>query len=570
MLTGEENTTMDNQFEKLSNWLDKLFENELLDMAGVIFGKLRTKLPSPLNSTILLAAAQTLDKLDEIEKYCLVHFPDRFVTEPKVIIEPETPFKSTGQIPFTNRVDELWQLLSYKSPPYVLIDAPPGYGKSEFLRELEKQFAAKNWVVAKVAVHETNTLQDVINFLQQDLKIEALEEDENLPPTLYFAGALKRKWQSLVQLAPLSAPPVKSGIVLIFDFQGRPSTVVLKDIFEQLIPDCKESLHTLNYFNEKQSVFRVILAGRYLAARPEVKQITSIPLTIQRLSPFDYDVIQATVREYLLDHNEVSIIQIAAHLMHLTGGHPGLIAQILKMYAQKGVEPDKFMRLFGETIWENQVRPVVEEVRNGIDDTNGLREVLDYLSIFRYSDPSVLRDLINVRHLNQFRDEYTLADELTLTYLLSRKGRFLQDAIARRLLVIRMRYERPDEFPALCEAARSLCAKRLKEPNVQKPEVWIIEYLFQSLQKHANEINGQENRQALYRQIMEHDILEILNLFINGQKIASNSLPEEKDVLDDVLSQDWEFQFTVNYFMREKEYDNKPFKDLQQKIMNFF
>ena len=38
------------------------------------------------------------------------------------------------------------------------------------------------------------------------------------------------------------------------------------------------------------------------------------------------------------------------------------------------------------------------------------------------------------------------------------------------------------------------------------------------------------------------------------------------EVLIETLRNDWEFQFTVNYYLREAEYTDKPFKELDRRI----
>jgi hypothetical protein len=325
----------------------------------------------------------------------------------------------------------------------------------------------------------------------------------------------------------------------------------------------------LEFFADRHNRFRVILAGRYLAGRREIEN-SPLRINVRQLSPFDYNVIWNSTRGYLADHAIENINHIAAHLLYLTGGHPGCIAQILKKYRQESLPLKHFVKRFDKDVWDDIVHVVVKDIHLGIPKTpRELGAILDRLSIFRYLDPFILRRMIEEGEI-QHSDEYVLADELTSTYLLNRKGRLLRDDITRRLLAIRLWREEAKKFAAHCQQARNMCAEHLDVPDLYEPELWIIEFLFQSLQQYASTIQDPKQRQRIRQEFLEQDVPEILQRFVEARKLSPRNIPWEQDALGQKLAQDWEFRFTVNYYLRQDQYDEEPYNELRQKINDFF
>jgi hypothetical protein len=197
-----------------------------------------------------------------------------------------------------------------------------------------------------------------------------------------------------------------------------------------------------------------------------------------------------------------------------------------------------------------------------------LRRIFDDLSIFRYLDYSVIRRLLDEAVYPEHESEFDLADELTGTYLMDWKGRLLCDDITRRLLVIRLLREiGPRSFAKHCQRAREICKSRLQELNAQTPERWAIEYLFQSLQQHTEDIQVRQKREEIHQGFFEQTVPEALQLLTS---VDSRHAREEQNALKRALEADWEFHFTVNYFLRQDEYNDEPSEKLQQEIAGFF
>jgi hypothetical protein len=161
---------------------------------------------------------------------------------------------------------------------------------------------------------------------------------------------------------------------------------------------------------------------------------------------------------------------------------------------------------------------------------------------------------------------------LTNTYLFSRKVRLLRDDITRRLLVMRLKKrESHKKWSERCRIAQAICAERLRELATQMPEFWAIEYLFQSLQQHAKDIDDlAKERVGICHTFFEEHVPEALQLLLDSGR--SLRIKEEKQALKEALAakENWEFRFTVNYYLREDQYSDEPFVELQRRIDAYF
>ena len=240
------------------------------------------------------------------------------------------------------------------------------------------------------------------------------------------------------------------------------------------------------------------------------------------------------------------------------------MAHVLELYQERGYPPDEFFRYSSEEIWENIVWPEADAVHNDI--RRGLRRIFGDLSIFRCLDYNVLQRLLEEARFPEYESEFDLADELTFTYLMDWKGRLLRDDITRRLLAIRLLREiGPQSFTGHCQRAQAICVERLHDSSAQMPEMWTIEFLFQSLQQHAEDIQGRQKRMEIRQAFLGVAVPQALQLLVDGRKAR-----EEQHALKRALDADWEFQFTVNYFLHEDEYNDEPYKELSQRIDDFF
>ncbi len=473
---------------------------------------------------------------------------------------PEPKPAPPPHVPFINREDELKQILSSFAPPYHLVDAPAGYGKTALLKELRRRFGEQNWISVYVSVQKHRSLPDVAQALAAQLGISlTLDPDARRLGLNLGRAIVQHQGDYFVQEGVDS----RRGVILFIDVDKRPWTSLLPTIDALLvdfIPGVEYSLRGLDFFKRSHNPFRVVFAGRYLAGK--TPSTSPLPLTILKLTPFNYEVVRNSARAYLSDQRGVG--QLAAHLMHYTAGHPGCMARVLELYQERGYPPDEFFRYSAEEIWESIVWQEADAVHNDI--RRELRRIFDDLSIFRCLDYAVLQRLLDEAVFPEHESEFDLADELTGTYLMDWKGRLLRDDITRRLLAMRLLQEiGPRSFAVHCQRAQAICVERLQDSSAQMPEMWTIEFLFQSLQQHAEDIKDRQKRMEIRQAFLGQALLQALQLLVDGRKAR-----EERYALKRALEADWEFQFTVNYFLREDEYNDEPHEELSQRIDDFF
>ena len=104
----------------------------------------------------------------------------------------------------------------------------------------------------------------------------------------------------------------------------------------------------------------------------------------------------------------------------------------------------------------------------------------------------------------------------------------------------------------------------LQRLKTQAQEVWAIEYLYQILQEHTGVILNPEQRVSL-RARFDNEITNALQWLIDRRDSRIEQL-----TLKQALGKDWEFRFTVNYFLREEEYNDLPYQRLRKQIEEFF
>ncbi len=489
---------------------------------------------------------------------------NKVVSETGGIFDPLPDLSSLQPVPFVNRVDEIDAITATASVggQYFLVDAPAGYGKTYLLRQLDERFRAKEtWDHAFVSVKRDWSLETLTFKLADVLGIK-LNSGTDLDWGYRFSGALKKKYQN---------SRVPAGLALFIDIDGEPSIKLLQELLEKFISQVWESLVELDAFSsaKPQSQFRVIVSGRNVAANDDLKTSRDhLPLINRSLSPFTYDVICQSVRNYLTGFEKRKIDQLAAHILFLTGGHPGCMAQVLQFYGLKQVPVDRLIADFGENIWEQIVRETSEKVWKGLPGKGkNFHDAINRLSIFRYVNNYILRYVMDNCAVPGLRDEIDLRDMLTTNYLYTGDGRFLQDDMNRRLLVIRLRHTSPDTYREYCETAYKVCIQQLQEPNIQLPERWVIEFLNQFLQQFAGDKLDQPSFRAGIKERFYEEVTRALKIRREYKKLPADWREEMDALLVEMEKKDqWEFRFSVNYFLREDQYDDGPYQKLKSEI----
>lgn len=469
-----------------------------------------------------------------------------------------------SSVMFVNRVDEIEAVTATASSggQYFLVDAPAGYGKTWFMHKLDEYFAVKkNWLHAMVSVKKDCNLEVLTKELAKKLGLE-LRSGQGSDWGFRLSGAIKKRY---------STDTMPAGLVLLIDLDGDPSFLLAQDIVEKFIPQIWEILSDLDAFSRSAtpSLFRVILSGRNITTEKSIKIYRDqLPFINKILSPFTYDVVYKSAKNHLPQIEKKKLEQLVAHLLFLTGGHPGCMSSVLDLYKSGDIPIERFVTDTQQAIWDQIVRDVTEKVWTGLNYRDKkLQEAIHRLSVYRYVNNHVLRYVIENCPVKGMRDEIDLRDMLTGSYLYTNDGRFLQDGIIRQLVLIHLRQTMPKLYEGYCQDAYQVCKDQLTSPNVQLPEKWIVEMLNQCLLQHAG--NGIE-QPAFRSKISKQFNKEVMSI-MQVRKKTKSTLSDWREEVDALLSEmdkepQWEFRFSVNYFLRDGQYTDEPFQKLKAEI----
>jgi len=491
--------------------------------------------------------------------------PDIDLSEFGFAFEQELPeLEPTEFIPFVNRKEELERVLYLPNGPYYLFDAPPGYGKTSLLERIEKAFKDLGWFCVYVSLEKYRTLSKIIDHLKRELGIACQFYPHNIKHTGEVLGreiAKKRKNER--------------GLVLLFDVDHGwedDYAPVLDDLIHNLIPSIWDGLtngQVPQHFRREPNSYRVIIAGRSLSTK--LHRVSSgSPLfsneNIIRLKPFTYGVAQHICTNYLQD--EQSCNDFAAHLLFHTGGHPSCMVRALELFNQAECNPDDFWtnyrdKIYGITFAE------MNSVRNGIPREH--RRIINMLCLYRRLDKTILRESITDGLIEPeiAQDVPDLVRKLVSKSLLeldpNSAFQHLTDDITRKLLAIQLRLDISDqEFRRDCLKARNLYLRHL-EASTDFRHLWAIEVLYEYLMANVKDICDSENRRALRTNFFCTELPFVL------QHIPKNSEPSlEYESLERILKNDEEFQFTVNYFLRDDGYNNSMYIKMLNIIEQYF
>ena len=460
-------------------------------------------------------------------------------------------------IPFVNRQAEIDMIRSdFGRVSYRLIDAPAGYGKSVLLTEIADQLPREQWNILRISLEPDDATNEVLKKLLMAL------------PYPVHTGALISPFNRLIsRLRQLyQAPGDSKHLLILFDCNASPSPSLLTYLLSDLIPNLENSLRLLAVFGPNQCKFRVMLVGRYFIHRKEVTG-ARIQFSPMKLSPFSEKAVQLSVQRYLVGFTEQSVSEIAAHLLYLTGGHPGGMAHALHLFRESGATPADFLTQFRDEIWRVVWYFADDIHRELAARSSELRRQAEALCVLRIVDNDLLQHM--QIHGDSFRDVYDLSDQLTQSHFYEREYRLLRDDITRRLLAVRLRRENPAYFAELCQHARQLVAQHISQSDTAYSEQWVLEYMLLSLLPNPETaIDDAEQRTGIREMFWTFTVPEVVRLYIERHPFSvSDRTAELRELLSAIEREDqWEFRFIINYYLRDESYTDSPCRQLQQRI----
>ena len=473
----------------------------------------------------------------------LAHDLGRIISEhsgefPIVRLKPPAE-KIESEIEFVGRSNEIDLITSIYSPPYLLISAPAGYGKTRLVQAVRERMQSQEWFCIHIELwrQKRYSLADLVYKILREVRDEKRENSELSTP---------EKCGNEVSRAIIKRLNKKNILLLIDETESLEEDVV-RQFLNRFVPRLN------NILGRSGNPVRLILAGRFISCWKQL--VSELPLHLRSLPLFDFNAVGQLVENFILKSGLRSDEpqyekDFASHLMYFTGGHPGCMIEILKQ--DFIFSPTEEIVSNEDKYFETIVRPVADEIREHIPDD--LRDIFDTLSVVRRFNVRLLRTFIDEKLIEWPGSEYDLENQLLQIYLVDRKGGFLYDDITRRLLSIHLRKADPDYFLRVCGKSLSFYEAELGNLKTHRPDVVAVEFLFQKLQY------------VCFRQDRgETEFFQGLTKMLDSLATGRDTLPVMESFTD-LLSEDWEFRFYFNYLLREGRYDESPFKILEKKI----
>lgn len=562
-----------NEFQNTLNLLRQLPDIQFRDsIRSFLTREQLQSLPKPID---YIYRGETLDyirelgKLADFENFIKTNYPDLSSAE-SVLVDTTN---------FVNRQQEIDAILAPElTVSKFLVCAPAGYGKSLLLKELKKRYikdSTRKWDSAVSSINSDANLEEINLKLSLDLEnqlnIHIVQRDSILTLGDVVGRELLGKYHSSQK--EQSNDSIQ-GLVILIDLEGEPHTNLLKIITEKFVPQLEKRLKIYNPYLEDKFLFRIVIAGRYLSKLED----TSIPDEYVKihLTPFKIDTIRRSARNHFGAFDKKITDELAAHALFLGAGHPGSMAHTFSLFSEDPSPSDSFFYNYQSIILEKTISYAYETIERLNKISPDFTEILPMLSLFRYLCDPLLDSLLEKYPIETIRDGMELGDQLRDTYLFGfdYSSQLTRDDITRRVLAIHFCHS-PSEmtsFAERCDFAITLCRDRIVDIYEPSCEKWIIEYLFQNLQKHMHESSlDREARKQLRESYFDTILPSIIALLAERVEkvILERRLGEWnrywRALQNEIENPDqWEFRFLLKYLLRDDFYNDQPYTELKK------
>lgn len=454
-----------------------------------------------------------------------------------------------NEVKFVNRLKEREYLTNIYSPPYLLISAPKGFGKTRLLRYF--QAILEGWFCIYIELSEKISLKEIVNNILEQIQGNKQVQEMTLTSSMYGVEVGKQILKKLSEKR-------QSKVVLLIDGAEVIDLVTIKEFLDTFIVKLQNTLQGF----DNSIKFRLVVAGRYISVwkQSDIKlhlEVTSLPL-------LEFDAVSEMTESCFerseLNPNPFYRKSFAPYLMFFTGGHPESLVQIL--HKDLGNPLDMFISN-EEKYYNDLIKPVITEISEHITPPE-LWKLLRILSAIRKFNPNMLKQLKDYGVISGFESEYDLESQLLRTSFVKRENGFLQDKFTRRLLVIDLHKDK-ELFNKICHAAIKCYEALLKKPTSYRPDILAAELLFQKLHYFIyKEQNGQRGGKEEFFKNIPEAILNELVAEREDQTILINSFKGN-------IHQDIELRFLLNYLLCDEKdgYDDTLFEKLIEKVTMF-
>ena len=421
------------------------------------------------------------------------------VPEPPEPPEPsQAREKAFSELNFTNRQNELKRLMDPRgTATYLVIDAPGQYGKTFLVEALKDLYEVEpsQWRCILHSVSASDTPVSLLRSIYEKISVsqsipirELLDAD---------AEGINRLAVRIIESVPENTGE-SWGITLIFDGLEKLKEPYSPRALEPavwllgtLIPELSDQLERSGFLQDRYLKF--IFSGRYIANMVK-SRAGHLPISVETLEPFNWHAVQSLVerevRELGFSPREPDIARHTAQLMYHTGGPPGYLVSLLSevVNSRFTLDPERFYQERIDTFYRRHISETIENIREEIRAVGGevgdqLVSAMDTLSVFRRFDAAIIEELIQLEELVWPRSPWDLIMTIGPLHMLTLDRGYYRDAIARKLLTIRLRQQNPKQLKRVCRIASGLYGRRLSsEHRSKEPVLLFAEWLYQEAQ----------------------------------------------------------------------------------------
>jgi hypothetical protein len=439
----------------------------------------------------------------------------RPVETPGAVPPPDVP---QAQPDFVNRERELDLLdverLAASQSPYLLLNAPTGFGKTYLLKQVlqsiqEDRAKRARWTVRYIELVPAQR-QDALSLIVQSITDQPAEGD--------VAALVERVCDHIVQELAASSEKERRAVLLVLDG------------IEQLSQAARQWLYSLLYrlyrrtrVGGKEAItVRILLAGHNVEQFwEECEQTCPMLPAPQRmdLGPLDQHAIEELIwnqaRSVHTVLDDLTARQIAGHVWYLSGGHPKAIHSLVADLARRLflVGPvQEYYAANQECLVRSCLLGVAKELLQNLDPQ--LRKAVQALSVLRRINANSVRALVRSGALPEGTNEIRLLGDLQRAHVLvgpSIAEPFYRDRFMRRIFVLDLAHRSrrsKARFRRLNAVALDLYAGWIRDAEPRLAETHLksaqrlfaaVEWLYHALQDSRRPV---ENIQAEFQALV--------------------------------------------------------------------
>jgi hypothetical protein len=485
----------------------------------------------------------------------LKHLPAFLEAQYRGLPKPKNlPTGST--VHFINREYELEQAFLPEASTCLIYGAPAGYGKTKLFEVIEQRYFREKWLTLPIhiphaAVSAAELLGVLVNWLGYDNHIPTNSSD--------LQWAINNAISEIIHIKPRI-----KGIALLVDGIEHLDDTQIEVLLQSFV------LPLQVRSNNESLDFRFHLAGRRVDHCFQVFTRQGLSYRTISMSPFRFKSVRETVKKYMPAQKDTPDLY-AAYLMFVTGGHPGCMAEVLNLI---GATSDVELAFHNA---QPQIDAIVEGVLEKIlqSISEDLQKHFLTLSIYRCYDLRLLEKMQQIEVLPPEPDFVKLEEKLPFTYLVER-GRewdysFLRDGVVRRLLALKVMKEPDGGFLKRCQQARQIYKNAIEEYD-ELTYVMVLEALYQELHcRYFATMQGLSDRIALSEEFFRPGgILDQYLMKLKTKKYWQNMKKALERLLADAdQNGEWEFQFIIDFYLRQSDFNDDPYQQLCQRVKAF-